>query len=403
MIPYGKQSISEEDLAAVRAVLESDFLTSGPEIERFEAALAEACGARHAVAVCNATAALHLAMRVSGLGPGDRVVTSPVTFVASANAGEYVGAEVDFADVSPDDANIDPSSVAALAQERGLDAIVAVDYAGRPADLPALSALAKEHGAVLIADCCHAIGTRFQVDGTPYRVGGNPFADITTFSFHPVKTITSGEGGALVTDNAEFAARARALRSHSVVRTTDPDPDSPHLLEERGTWFYEMRDLGYNYRLTDFQAALGHSQLARLPAIRARRQAIAARYGRELAGVTGLTLPQLGCQSGRLTYAAADLCLHLYPVRIDFAGLGTTRTEVMAALAARGVGTQVHYIPVHLQPYYREKYGYAEGKCPEAETFYRQCLSLPLHPGMTDADNGQVISAVREVLARTHP
>ncbi len=388
MIPYGKQAITGDDLAAVRSVLESDFLTSGPEIERFESALAEACGARHAVAVCNATAALHLAMRVTGIGPGDRVVTSPITFVASANAGEYVGAEVDFADVSEDDANIDPTSVAARAREGGLDAIVAVDYAGRPADLPALSSLAKEHGAVLIADGCHAIGTRFEVDGIPYRVGGNPFADITTFSFHPVKTITAGEGGALVTDNAEYAERARSLRSHGIERTG-----------AEGPWFYEMRELGYNYRLTDFQAALGRSQLARLPENRARRQEIAARYAGELADIDCLALPKLERRSGRLGYGAGDLCLHLYPVRIDFAAIGKTRAQVMEELAGLGVGTQVHYIPVHLQPYYVGKYGYAPGKCQEAEAFYQQCLTLPLFPGMSDADAATVVAAVRAVVS----
>lgn len=394
MIPYGRQTISEDDIAAVVAALRSDFLTQGPLIETFERRFAEAVGARYAVAVNSATAALHLALRVAGIGPSDRVVTSPNTFLASANAAAYVGATPDFCDIDPISFTLDPVALEANWTD-DIRAVVAVDYAGQACDLPEIARIAHARGAIVIEDACHAVGGAFhapgRVDG-PWKHGGNPWADLAVFSFHPVKTMTTGEGGMLVTDRADWADLARTLRSHGIVR--DParfeTPVDDDVLAERGLWFYEMQELGYNYRLTDLQCALGLSQLNRLPGFLARRREILVAYTEALAGLDWLQIPQL-----RNPADAATASWHLFTVQIDFAAIGKSRTQVMAELRAAGVGTQVLYIPVHLQPWYRRTYGYGPGKCPVAEAFYARALSLPLFPAMTDADVTQVIAAVQ--------
>lgn len=397
MLSYGRQTITEEDIAAVVAALRSDFLTQGPRVEEFERRFAERVGARHAVAVCNATAALHLALHVAGVGPGDRVVTSPITFLASANAAAYVGATPDFADIEPVGHTLSPESLAATWRD-DTRAVVAVDYAGHAADLPTISALAHARGAVLVDDACHATGGAFHTDSTPGRAwphGGNPWADFTVFSFHPVKTLTTGEGGMLITNRDDWAEQARLLRAHGIVR--DPSrfvsantDDECALLAERGPWFYEMQELGWNYRLTDLQCALGLSQLARLDTAIARRRQIVAAYNAAFADLSWLARPGL-----RRAADAATASWHLYTVLIDFPALGRTRTEVMSELRAAGVGSQVLYIPVHLQPWYRRTYGYGPGKCPVAESFYSRALSLPLYPAMSDADVARVVAAVR--------
>ncbi|MCX6938291.1 MAG: UDP-4-amino-4,6-dideoxy-N-acetyl-beta-L-altrosamine transaminase [Verrucomicrobia bacterium] len=398
MLPYGRQTITEDDIAAVTAVLRSDFLTQGPQIEAFERRFAERVGARHAVAVNSATAALHLALRVAGVGAGHRVVTSPITFLASANAAAYVGATPDFADIDPVSYTLSPAALAATWQD-DTRAVVAVDYAGQAADLPEIARIARARGAVVIDDACHAIGGAFHTEAAPGRawsLGGNPWADITTFSFHPVKTLTTGEGGMLVTDRADWAELARTLRSHGIVREaarlTPPTDDNP-LLAERGPWFYEMQELGWNYRLTDLQCALGLSQLNRLDAMVARRREIVAAYNEGLADLPWFTRPAL-----RTAADGATASWHLYTAQIDFAALGKTRTEVMAELRAAGVGSQVLYIPVYLQPWYRRTYGYTPGKCPVAEAFYTQALSLPLYPAMTGSNVCEVIAAVRALV-----
>lgn len=394
MIPYGRQSISEEDIAAVVKALRGDFLTQGPLIEEFERRFAETVGAKHAVAVNSATAALHLALRVAGIGPGDRVVTAPNTFLASANAAAYVGATPDFCDIHPVTYTLDPVDLEAGWTD-DIRAVVAVDYAGQACDLPEIARIARARGAIVIEDACHAVGGGFFAEGIaggPWKQGGNPWADLAVFSFHPVKTMTTGEGGMLVTDRADWADAARMLRSHGIVR--DParfeTSEGDEVLAERGTWFYEMQELGYNYRLTDLQCALGLSQLKRLPEFLARRREIVAAYTTAFAGLDWLTFPGL-----RTPADAATASWHLYTVQIDFAALGKTRTQVMAELRAAGVGTQVLYIPVHLQPWYRRTYGYGPGKCPVAEAFYARALSLPLYPSMTDADVARVIAAVQ--------
>lgn len=394
MLAYGRHNISEDDIAAVTAVLRSDFLTQGPAVEAFETHFARTVGARHAVAVNSATAALHLALRVAGVGAGDRVVTSPNTFLASANAAAFVGATPDFSDIDPVTYNLDPVELARGWRD-DTRAVVAVDYAGQASDLPAIAQLARARGAIVIEDACHGVGGAFHTaerPGRAWKLGGNPWADLAVFSFHPVKTLTTGEGGMLVTDRADWAERARQLRSHGVVRDPARFQTSRQdaLLGEQGPWFYEMQELGWNYRMTDLQAALGLSQLQRLDGFLRRRREIVAAYNEALAGLDWLRPPGL-----RHTADAATTSWHLYTVQIDFAALGRSRTEVMAALRAAGVGTQVLYIPVYLQPWYRRTYGYRAGKCAVAESYYARALSLPLFPAMTDADVEQVISAVR--------
>jgi perosamine synthetase len=408
MLPYGKQTIDEDDIAAVVHALRSDFLTCGPEVEAFEKEFAEFVGAKHAVAVANATDALHLAMMVADIGIGDRVVTSPNTFLSSANCAAFVGAIPDFCDIDPVSYNLDP-----IALERDwkpdTKAVVAVAYAGQAANMPEIARIARERNAVIIEDACHGPGGGFTFGGKEWKLGGHPWADITTFSFHPVKTLTTGEGGMIVTDNDEFARRARLLRAHGVVR--DPvkfqgfGSDDPAYLEI-GPWVYEMQELGFNHRITDIQCALGRSQLKKLDHFISRRLEIVARYNEVLAGLPWLNTPQL---SHWLLPPAANpvsrntetpkhrISWHLYTALIDFEGLGKTRTEVMDELRSKGVGTQVLYIPVHLQPYYRKTFGYGPGKCPVAENYYRSCLSLPLYPEMKDFEVAQVIEAICDI------
>ena len=407
MIPYGRQSISEDDIEAVVRSLHSDFLTCGPEVEAFEREFAAFVGAKHAVAVCNATAGLHLAMQVLGIGKGDRVVTSPNTFIASANAAAYVEATPDFSDIDPKSYNLDP---VVLEQNWKPDtkAVVAVDYAGQPCNMPEIARIARSRGAYVIEDACHGTGGGFEADGRKWKLGGHPWADITTFSFHPVKTLTTGEGGILLTENDEWAAKARLLRTHGITRNpsefnglSDPPSLTRDLssLAERGPWYYEMQELGYNYRITDLQCALGRSQLKRLPEFIARRQQIVAHYNKALANLDWLKTPALApwllSDAENCQLKTENLISwHLYTVQIDFPRLGKSRNQVMQELRERGVGTQVLYIPVYLQPWYRRTYGYASGKCPNAEHFYACALSLPLYPAMNDVDVQKVIHSV---------
>lgn len=392
-LSYGRQSISDEDIQAVVAALRSDWLTCGPAVEQFESQFAAMAGARHAIAMNSATSALHVAMLAAGVGRGDRVLTTPNTFLASANCAAFVGATPDFADIDPVSYNLSPAALD-QAWGSGAKAVVAVDYAGQPCNLPALYQIAHQRGAVLIEDACHAVGGGFEYGGRQWKLGGHPWADMTIFSFHPVKTMTTGEGGMLLTDNDAWAERARRLRAHGVERRNfvglGAEDDSA--LCEHGPWYHEMQELGHNYRMTDIQSALGISQLSRLDAFIARRRSIVACYNQAFAGISWIKRPAVSMPAN-----SEHISWHLYTLQIEFGALAKTRTQVIEELRSKGVNTQVLYIPVYLQPWYRSTYGYARGKCPVAEDFYKHALSLPLYPGMSDADMQQVIDAVQSL------
>ena len=381
LLPYGRQTIEDDDIAAVVAALQADFLTTGPTVEAFETAFAEKVGARHAVACANGTAALHLAMLALEVRPGEAVVAPAITFLATANCARYVGAEVVFADVDPTSGLMTPQTLAdALSRLDGrkLRAVLPVHLRGDAADLPGLATLAAEAGAVLVEDAPHALGTTMQFGNVAERVGDVRHSAMATFSFHPVKTIATGEGGMVTTNDPGLAERLTILRSHGMTRPPDADP-----------WWYEMAEPGFNYRLPDILCALGLSQLAKLDRFAARRRALAAAYETALAPLAPIV--RLAARP-----AWSDPVLHLMCVLIDFEAAGRSRREVVDALKAGGVGSQVHYIPVHRQPYYRERYG--ELNLPGAEAWYARCLSLPLYPGMADSDVEKVASALTDAL-----
>lgn len=385
MIPYGRQDIDASDIEAVAKVLHSDFLTQGPAIERFEHAVADRCGARHAVAVSNATAALHLSCLALDLGPGDLAWTSPNTFVASANCARYCGADVDFVDIDPLNWNLAPALLgerldAASKQGRLPKVLVPVHFSGQSCDMAAIGRLAREYGVAVIEDASHAIGARFG----DAAVGSCQYSDCAVFSFHPVKIVTTGEGGIIVTNRDDLAARLRRLRSHGITRDA-------HLMTERnpGPWHYEQVELGYNYRMTDIQAALGTSQMARLDAFVTRRQQLAARYDTLLADLP-LQLP--------VREPRVQSSWHLYVVRLRLTQIGRSHREVFEALRAAGIGVNLHYIPVYLQPYYRAL-GFAPGHCPEAERYHAEAITLPLYPGMSEKDQDYVAATLRQLIA----
>ncbi|MEW5772909.1 MAG: UDP-4-amino-4,6-dideoxy-N-acetyl-beta-L-altrosamine transaminase [Thermodesulfobacteriota bacterium] len=377
-IPYARQALDRDDLAAVAEVLASDWLTTGPKVAEFEASLAASCGAAEVAAVSNGTAALHLAMLALGVGPGDEVVVPAMTFAASANCVLYAGATPVFADVDPDSLLLDLASAEARITPR-TKALIAVDYAGQPCDWDGLRELAGRRGLALVDDGCHALGAAYR--GRP--VGS--LADLTCFSFHPVKHIATGEGGAVATDRPDLAAAVRRLRNHGIM--TDA-----RQREEAGTWFYEMQELGFNYRLTDIQCALGLSQLRKLPGWLARRRELAARYARLLADISGAE--PLALLPDR------EHAWHLYVVRLAPELAGEGRRRVFEDLRAAGVGVNVHYVPVYLHPYYRKNLGAAEGLCPRAEAAYSRIISLPMYPGLSDADQDRVVGALDAALRR---
>lgn len=383
-IPYARQDISQADIDAVVRVLGSDWLTQGPVIEQFEVAVATYCGARYAAAVCNATAALHLACRALDLGPGDWLWTSPNTFVASANCALYCGASVDFVDIDPRTYNmsvdqLEAKLVRAEATGRLPKIVVPVHFGGQPCDMAAIGALARRYGFSVIEDASHAIGAS---DGVA-KVGSCIHSDITVFSFHPVKIMTTGEGGMLFTNRAEIDARLKLLRSHGITR-------DPSLMDQasHGPWYYQQTELGYNYRITDIQAALGLSQLDRLNEFIERRHSLASNYELLLA-----ELPLVRPYQRSNTRSA----WHLYVVRVPD-DARRARGEVFAKLRENGILVNVHYIPVHIQPYYR-KLGFRAGDFPEAERYYAEAISLPMFFGLGEPDQERVAQQLRSILA----
>lgn len=376
-IPYGKQVITEQDIEAVATVLRSDWLTTGPLVSEFENVVKDFVGATYGIAVSSGTAALHCAMYAIGIAPGDEVIVPAMTFAATANAVVFQGGVPVFADVSEDTLLLNTEQVESLITPR-TKAIVAVDYAGQPCEYQELQAVANKHELVLVADACHALGA--EIHGR--RVGS--LADITVFSFHPVKHITTGEGGMAVTDNTEYARRMRLFRNHGI--STDFRER-----EKQGSWHYEMVDLGFNYRMTDFQCALGISQLRSLPEFLRRRQEIAARYTAAFHGDAEVIPLQLN--------EGVAHAWHLYVVKL--AGRLAERKEVFQMMRNDGIGVNVHYIPVHLHPFYARCFGYGPGLCPVAEEAYRHILSLPIWPGMSNDDVDTVLQSLQRTAGQS--
>jgi UDP-4-amino-4,6-dideoxy-N-acetyl-beta-L-altrosamine transaminase len=385
MIPYGRQFISEADIQAVIDVLRSDFLTQGPVIPAFEQAMAEYCGAAHAVSVNSATSALHIACLAVGVGNGDLVWTSPVSFVASANCALYCGADIDFVDIDPMTYNLSTEALAeklALAERNGRlpKVLIPVHLAGQPCDMEGINALRKRYGFKVIEDASHAVGGKYLGE----YIGNCSYSDITIFSFHPVKIITTGEGGMAMTNDPQLARRMQLLRSHGITRDTSEMTRNPD-----GPWYYQQIDLGYNYRMTDIQAALGLSQMRRLDEFVSSRQAIANQYD-ELLRDLPLETPWMHPEG----YSA----FHLYVIRLKLSELTKTHREVFEGLRSMGIGVNLHYMPIYLQPYYAAL-GFKRGYCPEAERYYAEAMSIPMYPGLMEAEQQRVVDSLRMTLS----
>lgn len=376
---YGRQCVDEDDIRAVAEVLRGPYITCGPKVEEGERKLAEYTGARYAVLCSNGTAALHCACIAAGIGPGDEVITTPMTFAASANCAVYCGATPVFADIDLETYNIDPESIRAHITPR-TKAVVAVDFTGQAVKNREIRAICDEFGLVFIEDAAHAIGTRY--DGKP--VGS--LADMTCFSFHPVKTITSGEGGAITTNSEELYKKLVLAHTHGITHDKQMMEDAPH----EGPWYYEQISLGFNYRMTDFQAALLLSQLGKLEQFKKRRREIVKKYDEAFRDVPGIVIQK--------EIPESDTCRHLYIIRLDLDKLSCTRRQFFDAMSAENVQCQIHYVPVYWFPFYRHR-GYEKGLCPNAEEVYKGIMSIPLYPMLTDADTDDVIRAVKKIAA----
>lgn len=385
MIPYGRQDITQADIDAVVAVLQSDFLTQGPMVPRFEQTVAEHVGARHALAANSATSALHMACLALGLGPDDYLWTTPITFVASANCGLYCGAQVDFVDIDPRTYNLCPQALAHKLEQAERDGklpkvVVAVHLCGQPCDMQAIHVLAHRYGFKVIEDASHAIGGKYRGE----FIGNSRYSDITVFSFHPVKIITTAEGGMALTNDAELAGKMALLRSHGITR-------DPALMthDADGPWYYQQIDLGFNYRMTELQAALGVTQMERLDHYVARRHRLAQRYDELLVGLP-VTAPWQHPDS----YSG----LHLYVIRLQLEKIDKTHRQVFESLRELGIGVNLHYIPVHTQPYY-QRMGFQNGDFPEAECYYAEAISLPMFQTMSERQQDDVVTALRQAIA----
>jgi perosamine synthetase len=412
VIPYSRQYINEDDINAVINILKNDWLTQGPTIEKFERTIAEYCGAKYAVAVSSGTAALHLACLVAGIGRNDEVITSPITFVASANCALYVGAKPVFVDVDSDTICLNPQNLEeylnAKYSTKSLSrhfttpkAVIPVHFAGVPCDMEAIRKIAEKYKLLIIEDACHALGAEYRIGEKWNKVGSCTHSDMAVFSFHPLKHITTGEGGAITTNNLELYKKLLLLRTHGITRThtnfinkdlafsvpKNTVYDVCQVSSKVNPWYYEMQELGFNYRITDLQCALGLTQFEKLDYFVARRREIASKYNEAFKGIE--------CIKTMKEPEKSKSTWHLYVLRIDFQRLGKSRSSVMNKLREKGIGTQVHYIPVHLQPYYK-KMGYKKGDYPVAEQYYKLCLSLPLFPGLSKKDIGLIISTIRE-------
>lgn len=377
MLPYGHQWIDDDDIEAVVRVLRGEWITQGPTVKEFERKVAEYCGARYAVAMANGTAALHAACLAAGIGPGDEAITTPITFAATANAVVYCGGRPVFADVRPDTLTIDPQDIERRITPR-TRAILPVDFAGLPADMDAVREIARRHSLVVIEDAAHALGASYK----GRRVG--TLGDMTVFSFHPVKHITTGEGGMVLTDDERFYERLIRIRHHGIVR------DVAQGSADRSAWYYQIPELGYNFRLTDFQSALGISQMSKLDSFVERRRSIARSYQQAFADLAALGLPREP-EGYRSSY-------HIFVIQLVLERLHAGRDVVFDALRAEGIGVNVHYVPVHLHPYYTKRLGYGPGCYPNAEAYFRRALTLPLFPRMTERDVADVVAAVRKVV-----
>lgn len=375
-LSYGKQQIDEDDIAAVVETLRSPFLTQGPKVEEFERAVANYVGAKYAVSFSNGTAALHGACHAAGIGEGDEAITTPITFAATSNAILYCGGTPVFADIDEHTYNIDPKEIEKKITAK-TKAILPVDFTGQPVDIDAIMAIAKKHNLVVIQDGAHSLGADYK----GFKVGSQ--ADMTMFSFHPVKPITTGEGGIITTNSAEFYEKLKQFRSHGISKT-------PYV-QAQGDWYYEMTELGYNYRMTDIQAALGLSQLKKLDSFIEKRREIAAMYTEQLADVPGVILPE------QLNETASGW--HLYMIQLDDQVVRKSRREIFDEMRALNIGVHVHYIPVYWHPYYQEL-GYEKGMCPIAEGWYEQALTLPVFPGMRNDDVIFVVASLKEVINR---
>jgi len=387
-ILYGRQTISSEDIASVVAALESDYLTTGPQVALFESELCDLTGAKHAIVCANATAGLHLACLALDLPRGALGITSPITFVASSNCLEYVGIRSDFVDIDPDTRCISADVLEEYCITKGVpQVVVSVSFAGISGDLPRIYELSKRFGFTVIEDAAHAVGSRYSVGSQWFNCGSCSHSDIAVFSFHPVKTVTTGEGGAVLTNDDALAERLRRLRSHGIGRGAEYIP------EGEGPWYYQLLELGFNYRITDIQCALGRSQLKRLQSIKERRAQIVGRYTDELGMISELIPPSWPIDS--------DPCFHLAAVELP--GGASHRKAVYDYLLSKMVHPQVHYIPVYWHPYYQKRYGYERGKCPSAESYYSRCLSLPLYESLSDEEVDYVIEVVTEAIQASGP
>jgi UDP-4-amino-4,6-dideoxy-N-acetyl-beta-L-altrosamine transaminase len=375
-IPYGRQWINKDDIKAVVSVLKSEFLTQGPAINTFEKAICDYTGARYCVAVANGTAALHIAVAALGIKAGEEGITSPNSFVASANCLVYNRLKPIFSDIDNKTYNIDPSEIRKKLSKK-TKVIIPVHFAGQPAEMERIAIIAKENHLYVIEDAAHAIGSRY-ADGN--AVGNCRYSDMTTFSFHPVKTITTGEGGAITTNNRKLYERLLSLRTHGIIK------DKEKLHQNPGPWYYEMQSLGFNYRMTDIQAALGTSQLKKLDKYVKRRREIVKKYNKAFENIDYLKIPF----EEEDNYSA----FHLYVLLIDFKAINKTRKMVMEELKKNNIGTQVHYIPIHTQPYYKKNFRYKRGDFPEAEDYYNMTLSIPIYPALTDSDISYVINSI---------